>query len=154
MEEKVKITEELHIKIIDSKTKEVIREQIIRPKKGLFWRILAKIFPFIHVSSTVSNYGKEVAAKLFGGISALSINQIGAYISSYEWKTSANSYEATGKLKVNNESNTWTTTDQNYTKVGCRNSSGGTNYHNEITGINVKLLSGQEWWCEIIFTFS
>lgn len=154
MKEKINIKEQLTIIVRDSKTKKIIKKQVIPIQTpGFFKRILFKIFPFLKKPGTITDFGKEQAARLYGNVgTTYSINEIGGYRdTTWDYKTSNNVYVATGKLKCDNEANPWTTAGS-YTKVGCRNS-GNANRHNEIT-VSVSISSGQEWWCEIQFTFS
>jgi len=153
--EKIAIEEGLTIYIKDTKTGKVTKK-VIKPlwsELPLWKKILIKV-GLLKYPGTLQNFGLEHAARLFGNVGTpLSINQIGAWTGSWDWKTSNNAYEATGKLVVDNDGDAWATGSA-YTKVGCRNS-GDASAFNEIT-IEVDLSGSPTitWWAEITFTFT
>ena len=153
MEENVKIKESLRIVIRDKKSGEIIRDESYEVKVPFLKRLLYKLLGK-KSHATLTSYGKEMVARLYGNVgTAYHINQIGAKRdTTWDYKSSSNSYEATGKLKVSNSSDPWDVAGT-YTEIRCRNSSDTGNYHNSIS-INVTIASGQEWWAEVVFTFS
>lgn len=154
LKEKIKIEESLVIHIKDKDGNVTVK--IVKP----FWSDLKwweKILVRLGIKKypgTLQSFGLEHAARLYGNVgSPLYINQIGAYFGSWTWKTSNNSYEATGILVVDNEGDEWTS-GTNWTKVGCRNSGSGST-HNEITvEVDLSGASGITWWAEIKFKFT
>lgn len=157
--EKITIGERLTIHIKDLSSGEVTSIDLKIPdeEKSLIQRF-AELIRFRKPLGTVSNYGKEMAAKLYGDVGGnLPIDQIGASIdgSSWDWKNVTPTYTAIGTLVVDNETDPWLV-QAKYVMIGCRNSGGGTDYHNEITiavdcsGSSTTLT----WWAEIQFDFS
>ncbi|MHA1288563.1 MAG: hypothetical protein ACTSPB_14255 [Candidatus Thorarchaeota archaeon] len=150
MREEVKIQERVRIVVRDTRTGEVIEERELVPKVSFLDRVVAKLTGK-RTHATVLSYGKEQAAKLFGGVSpAYSINQIGTDTGG--WKTVTPEYIATGTLRVSNSLDPWTTAGT-YSWIKCRNSGNPTQYHNSIA-VTVTITSGQEWWATVDFVFS
>lgn len=156
--EKINIEERLTIHIRDIASGEVTSIDIKVPdgEKSLFQRFMERV-GFRKPVGTVSDYGKEMAAKLYGSVAgATEIDQIGASISggAWTWKNVTPTYTAVGTLVVQNSADPWTA-QGNYVKIGCRNSGGGTDYHNEIS-IVVDCSGGDTltWWAEMQFDFS
>ena len=153
LKERIKVSESIRIVVRDKATGKILRDETYEVKvprlKRLLFRLLGK-----RAHGTVTSYGKEMAARLYGNVgTAYHINQIGAKRdTTWDYKTSSNSYEAVGKLKVSNSSDPWDVAGT-YTEIRCRNSGDTGNYHNSIS-INVTIASGQEWWAEVVFTFS
>jgi hypothetical protein len=163
MNERLSIKEELHIVIRDTNTGEIIKRKKVYPRwyhslpRSLL-KLLQRLPLVPHLTNSPSTTGLDHAANFWGGTgSPLAINQIGADGTPYVWKTatiSGPATEGTGKCKVDNELNPWTTADT-YIAVACRNSGEGGSpaYHNSIT-FTVTIAANQEWWVEIMFTFS
>lgn len=156
--ENIKIEERLtiHVKDISSGKVTSIDLKVPDGEKSLFQKFMEKV-GFRKPLGTVSDYGKEMAAKLYGAVATgTAINQIGASISggAWVWKSATPTYTAVGTLVVQNSVDPWTA-QENYVKIGCRNSGGGTDYHNEIA-IVVNCSGGDTltWWAEIQFDFS
>jgi len=150
MEEHIRIKERLRLVVQDKKTHKIIEEKIIEPKVSRWGKFLARILGK-EVHATVLDYGKEMAAKLYGGISpAYSIDQIGT--DNGGWKSATRTYEAVGTLRVDNSLDPWTTSGQ-YNWIKCRSSGDTVNTHNSIK-VDIDISSGQQWWAEVQFVFS
>ena len=150
MREEVKIQERIRIVVRDTRTGQVIEERELVPKVSFLGRVISRLTGK-RKHATVLSYGKEQAAKLFGGISpAYSINQIGTDTGG--WKSVSPEYISTGTLRVSNSLDPWTTAGT-YNWVKCRNSGNPAQYHNSIS-VTVTITSGQEWWATVDFVFS
>lgn len=155
MKEKISIQESLVICIRDSDGN--ITRKVIKP----FWSDLSlweKILVRLGIRKypgTLQSFGLEHAARLYGNVGTpLSINQIGAYTgAAWTWKTSNNTYEATGILVVDNDGDEWTS-GSDWTKVGCRNSGNGSTFNEITVGVDLSGASGITWWAEIKFKFT
>ncbi len=156
--EKITIEESLIIRIRDKKTGKVTTKWIKKP-----WSMMSKWEKFLHLigikkyPGSIQPYGEEQAAKLYGNVTpCYYIDRISARHSGTTWvpKTSQNSYEATGKLKVKNENSPWSG-GYDYGVLKCYSNSDSGNYHNWITiSLDLGNAPDIEWWAEITFTFS
>jgi hypothetical protein len=155
--ESIKIEESLVIKIKDRKTDEITEIWIKKPwsKLSLWEKLLIRLGLKKYPGSILAE-GLDQMAKCYGDITGkLPVNQIGANgsVSGWIWKASTNTFEATGKLKIDNENSPWSG-GENFTQLSCKNSASASQHNSISININLSNASDVDWWAEITFTFS
>lgn len=155
MKEKISIQESLTIYIKDANGN--VTTRVIKPLWSdlTWWKRFLVYLRIKKYPGTMSNFGLEQAARLFGNVgSPWYIDRIGAYRGgAYSWKIATLTYEATGILVVNNEAYPWPTA-YNYEKVGCRNQGDVTVFNEIALTIDLSGSPDMTWWAEIKFAFT